>query len=430
MKNTTLNLVFTTLFLFLLFPHHLVGEGYSLAECRELALKNNVAVKNADLEVAASEQTKRAAFTNYFPTVSATGMLFKNSEKLVDLGVVSLIDKVNFGGIVAMQPLFAGGGMLTGNRLAGVGKEVSEKRRVLSRNEVLLKVEEQYWGVVALDEKIATADLYGKMLDDLVKQAEDAYRLGVIAKNDLLKVTVQRQEVQLQQLQLANGRQIAPMALCQFLGIEYDPLLVLTDTLKEPLPPESVYLEAEKALPLRAESSLLDLNVRAEKLRTRMKLGEYLPQLGLGAAGYYMKTMPDQGKYQGALFLSLSVPISGWWGGSSVLQERKYRERMAENNRCDNSELMLLEIRKGWYELTESYREVDLAVKLASQAEENLRVNDDSYRQGLSLLSDLLDAQAMFQQSRSRLADARKGNRLKLIRYLHATGRYAEAERL
>ena len=73
MKNTNLNLVFTTLFLFFLFPHHLVGEGYSLAECRELALKNNVAVKNAALEVAASEQTKRAAFTNYFPTVSATG---------------------------------------------------------------------------------------------------------------------------------------------------------------------------------------------------------------------------------------------------------------------------------------------------------------------------------------------------------------------
>ena len=92
MKNTTLNLVFTTLFLFLLFPHHLVGEGYSLAECRELALKNNVAVKNAALEVAASEQTKRAAFTNYVPPVSATGMHFKNSEKLVDLGVVSLID--------------------------------------------------------------------------------------------------------------------------------------------------------------------------------------------------------------------------------------------------------------------------------------------------------------------------------------------------
>ena len=103
---------------------------------------------------------------------------------------------------------------------------------------------------------------------------------------------------------------------------------------------------------------------------------------------------------------------------------------MAENNRGDSRELMLLEIRKGWYELTESYREVDLAVKLAAQAEESLRVNDDSYRQGLSLLSDLLDAQAMFQQSRSRLADARKGNRLKLIRYLHATGRYVEAERL
>ena len=52
-------------------------HAYTLDECLELALKNNVRIRNADNDLNAAKLQKKAAFTNYFPTVSAAGGGFR-----------------------------------------------------------------------------------------------------------------------------------------------------------------------------------------------------------------------------------------------------------------------------------------------------------------------------------------------------------------
>ncbi|HPB03183.1 MAG TPA: TolC family protein, partial [Bacteroidales bacterium] len=54
----------------------------SLDSCRKMALKNNAAVQNADIELMQAEKTKQAAFTKYFPQVSATGVAFKSNSSV------------------------------------------------------------------------------------------------------------------------------------------------------------------------------------------------------------------------------------------------------------------------------------------------------------------------------------------------------------
>jgi len=145
------------------------ADDYTLARCRELALKNNVAVRNADLEVAAARELKRSAFTRYFPSVSASGLAMSFDDPVLQLGSMSLLDKLTLGSVTVVQPLFAGGRIIAGNKLAEVGRQASEQKRRLSENETLLKTEEQYWLIVSLDEKVKTLDLYTQMLDDLGK---------------------------------------------------------------------------------------------------------------------------------------------------------------------------------------------------------------------------------------------------------------------
>ena len=53
-----------------------------------------------------------------------------------------------------VQPVFAGGRIVNGNRLAALGVDAGENRARLARNDVLLKTEEQYWRVVTLDKKL------------------------------------------------------------------------------------------------------------------------------------------------------------------------------------------------------------------------------------------------------------------------------------
>lgn len=58
-----------------------------------------------------------------------------------------------------------------------------------------------------------------------------------------------------------------------------------------------------------------------------------------------------------------------------------------------------------------------------AQAQENLKLNEVSYENGLSTLTDLLEAQAMLQQMNDQSTDARANYRNHVVSYLQVTGR-------
>ncbi|HEX3072359.1 MAG TPA: TolC family protein, partial [Ignavibacteriales bacterium] len=222
----------------------------TLDEGKQLTLENNTSVKNGKLEVEAAKQIRKAAITAYFPTVSAMGAMFEAQENLMEIetaggnlpvydgnpvnlltpaqfaympaSTMGLLKKGTFGSIMAVQPLFAGGRIINGNKLAALGRDVSEEKSKLAVDDALIKTEESYWQIVSLEEKHNTILKYEELLNSLYKQVDDAYTHGVTSKNDLLKVKLKKSEVALNKSKLENGIKLAKMAFCQHIGIEYD----------------------------------------------------------------------------------------------------------------------------------------------------------------------------------------------------------------
>lgn len=423
----------------------------TLDEGKQLTLENNTSVKNGKLEVEAAKQIRKAAITAYFPTVSAMGAMFEAQENLMEIetaggnlpvydgnpvnlltpaqfaympaSTMGLLKKGTFGSIMAVQPLFAGGRIINGNKLAALGCNVSEEKSKLAVDDALIKTEESYWQIVSLEEKHNTILKYEELLNSLYKQVDDAYTHGVTSKNDLLKVKLKKSEVALNKSKLENGIKLAKMAFCQHIGIEYDSTLALTDTLTVQGMPESYYVDNAEALKLRTEYKLLQRSVRAEELKTNMKLGEYLPKAGVGVNGIYMKLDEADSRTLGMVFGTVQVPISGWWEASHTLKERSLQEQIAKNNLKENSELLTLQMEKAWQDLTDSYKQYLMTEDAFAQAEENLKVNEDSYNNGLIGVSDLLEAQALCQQAQNEVTESKAGYRNKQVVYLKITGR-------
>jgi outer membrane protein len=300
---------------------------------------------------------------------------------------------------------------------------VSEDKGRLARNEVLRSTEGQYWQIVSLAEKARTIESYEALLRRLQAQVEDAYGAGLVMKNDVLKVKLQLSGVLLNKSKVVNGKTLATMAFCRHLGIAYDPALELTDALPVDDPPDACRVDHRAAIEGRPEYKLLEASVRAERLKTSMTLGEYLPQLGVGIAGMYMKMDSAKATTNGLVFGTLSISLSGWWEGSHALGQQKAREEVAKNTLRDSKELLLLQMEKAWEDLTEADRELALCRESEAQADENLKVNQDGYDTGLITISDLLEAQALRQQARDRLTEAMADFRVKLVDYLQVTGR-------
>ena len=423
----------------------------SLEESKQLALQNNAKSKNSKLETEASQQIRKSAFTNYFPSISAGGLMWSAQKSLMEAGVqggdlpvydgdpanlanatqfayfpsstIGLLKKGTVGYINAVQPIFTGGRIIYGNKLASLGVEVSEFKEKLTKDEIILKTEEQYWQIVSLAEKQKTVQKYEDLLNRLLLQVNDAYNSGIVMKNDVLKVKLKLSEILLNKSKLDNGRKLATMAFCQQIGIPYDSTLVLKEELNIPDLPQSYFVDKNEALKNRVEYSLLEKSVEAEKLQTNMKLGEYLPSAGIGVSGMYMKFDESKERTLGMVFGTVSAPISGWWGGLHELQERSIKEEITENNFKDNSELLLLQIEKAWQDLNDAYKQYLLSKESKAQAEENFKVNEDSYKNGLSTVSDLLEAQALLQQTQDQLTEAKANYLGKKTTYLQVTGR-------
>ena len=400
----------------------------SLEECREMALENNAKMKNARLDVEEAREGKKEAFTKYFPNVSAVGTAFKANHGMMDMSVIpgllelSMMDDGLLGGVTAIQPVFAGGQIVNGNKLADLALEVSRYQMRQSEDEVALTVERYYWQWISLHEKLRTIEIVESLVGSLYKDVEVAVGAGVTTRNDLLQVQLKKNGVASDRLRVENGLRLSKMVLAQYIGIGEDDFEIDFTLPAEVPSPELYRVSHEEALPTTLSYKLLEKNVEAARLQQKLKVGQYLPTVGIGA-GYMYHNLLDKDRPFGMVFATVAIPISDWWGGSHAIRKQKLQVKAAEYSRQNANELLLVQMRKLWNELEESYRQVKLSEEAIATAEENVRLNTDYYKAGTVTLSDLLDAQSLLQQSRDQYTGDYTAYLIKRTEYLQATGR-------
>lgn len=418
-----------------------------LDSCKAYAIENNKRIKEARLELEASAQAKKNAFTNYFPKVDAGGIAMKANKGLIELETpemnlpvfdgnpanlpnatqfaympsmpLELLDYTNAGYISAIQPLYLGGRVRNGNKLATLGQEVSAYQVDLSTDKVLVKTEDFYWTIVALEEKKITLQRYEELLINLKKDVEIAYDAGLINRSDLLKVEIELNQVRANKLKLDNGLQLLKMTLAQHIGVPYSDEFGIEIIALDASAPERLYLNPSAALLNRTEYKMLNKAVEAETLQKNMTRGEYLPTVAVGVQGLYLDIMENQNTY-GLAFATVTVPISDWWGGSHKMKEHKIKLEAAQNNLEEKSELLILQINKSYNDMLESHSQIRVAESTSMQTEEHLKVVQDNFDAGVIGTSDLLEAQALHQQSLDAVVDAKTVYRVKQAYYLQA----------
>lgn len=391
------------------------------------ALQNNVRMKNADNDLEAARQAKKQAFTKYFPTVSATGIGYMADKGLLEMSLapgmeMSMMKNGIMGGVSAQLPLFTGGRILNANRLADVGVETSRQQQRMSHNEVVLTAETYFWQAVMLKEKLKTVEAVERQLDKFAKDADAAVAAGVSDRNDLLQVNLRKNETRSNRITLENALTTAKCLLAQYTGHDGDSIDVSAD-MSGGLPPSplQLYAEPQTALANTAEYALMEQNVKANRLKYKMTVGQNLPTVAIGG-GYMYDDLMDKSHQFWIGFATVSIPLSGWWGGSHEMKKQRLAVRNAENTLLDNSQLLVIDMENKWNDMNDAYRKIGIAMESIAQAEENLRLHDDYYRAGTATMSDLLEAQTLYQNSRSAYVEAYAEYQIKKREYLQATG--------
>ncbi len=421
------------------------AQNLSLDSCRAMSLRNNVAVKNAALDVAAAKEVKRQVFTKYFPNISVMAGGYHALNPLFEYGIddvesaaardllhnlyyeygaalglpnsITLCENGTVVGATAVQPIFMGGQILNGNRLANVGVQASELQSQLTQEQIVQQVEENYWLIVSLHEKRKTLQQALTFLDTLHRDVAIAKASGLVTQNDSLKVTLKQNEMRSNLLRVNNGITLATMALCQTIGIDYAPEIVLTDTipLAELLTENQTDLQT--AVANRKETQLLALNVEAEQLRKKMAVGETLPHLMVGASTSYGNPIFEKYSANGLAFVTLQVPLTNWWETAHKIKQQNYVIQKAENQRVDLMQKMQLETQQAYQNVQEAAAQIALMEESVQSGYANLQSAKINYEAGMTAISELLEAQTLYRQAQDQLTDAKIDYRLKLSIY-------------
>lgn len=391
------------------------------------ALQNNVRMKNADNDLEAARQAKKQAFTKYFPTVSATGIGYMADKGLLEMSLgpgmeMSMLKNGVMGGVSAQLPVFTGGRILNANRLADVGVETSRLQRRMSEKEVVLTAETYFWQAVMLKEKLKTVEAVERQLAKFANDAEAAVTAGVSDRNDLLQVNLKKNETRSNRITLENALTTAKRLLAQYTGHAGDSIDVSAD-MSGGLPPSplQLYADPSAALPHTTEYAMMEQNVKANRLKYKMTVGQNLPTVAVGGRYMYDDLM-DKSHQFWVGFATVSIPLSGWWGGSHEMKKQRLAVRNAENTLKDNGQLLVIDMENKWNDMNDAYRKISIAMESIAQAEENLRLHNDYYRAGTATMSDLLEAQTLYQNSRSAYVEAYADYQIKKREYLQATG--------
>ena len=419
----------------------------SVQDCIDMALENNIELKNSQLEIEKAKATKKEARTAYLPTVTTQAIAFDAINPLLTFGINDIdnaqlrqilytlyaeyganmgLDKeysfIQDGVILnamAIEPIYAGGRIRNGNKLAQLGIEVAEYQSLMKEDEVRLQTETLYWQIVALQEKNATLDYLDRLLDTLDKDLTGAIEAGLALPTDQYKLRVKQNESQLNRKKLNDGITLMKMLLAQYIGADSQSL-TLTDTLGIETEPSAYFQAVDEAVAQRSESHLLDLSLKAEDLKKKMTLGEALPSLMVGGSANY-NTITEYSKPNALVFAMLQIPITDWHKTSFKLKKHDLDAEAAENTRRDLTEKMQLQTNQAWFNLEQSWLRITMAQTALKDAESNLKVTEDYYDAGLVALSDVLEAQALLKQSRDEMTDSRAAYRINLVTYRQLT---------
>ena len=449
----------------------------TLEQCRIIALDSSAILRNAQLMEEKTELDRKAVITNFLPKFSGYGLYLWTSESFdYDFSGGALpiyknvygnlvpdlmkdpagnivynngipvfnqyavippmtlsVDLANTltAGVSVTQPVFMGGKIISGYRMAALGTEMARLNSELKAEEVTVSVDEAYWMYVKTCKLLETAESLDSTVSEVYRFVEDAIDVGMATSTDLVKVEVQRNNAALAVAKARNGKRLSMMNLCHILGlpltteIEVDQSGFTLDSTA--VIPESIAMGCD-SIENRTDYRLLAGQAELKRRNVDFVRSDFLPQLGVMASygySYGLKLMDETLLNQAGftVMATLKVPIFAWGEGYLKIKSAKKEYEMAQNELERLSGMMELEKAKNSYAVSEAALQVRLAESSLKSAENNLKVCRDQYELGMETIVNVLEAQSQWNKCSCDYISAVADYKLSCTKYLKSIGR-------
>lgn len=435
----------------------------TLDSCRSMALANNKEIKLASLKIEQAGYQRNEAAAAYKPSIDFEGAYTYNQKKLalvdqdqmlpikvfnpltqgyeyellvnpatgepviVDGHPVPLqtallpksaltynIHNVFAGALTVTQPIYMGGKIKAMNEITRYAEQLAISMRNSKVEDVIYSVDAAYWQVVSLQAKHHLAENYVKLVESLDNDVKAMVKEGVATRSQLLAVDVKLNEAQVDLTRVNNGLVLSRMLLAQTCGMPINDQFKLADEDKETLAettlrPTNINMNTVYAQ--RSDIHSLELATKIFEEKANVARSEMMPQIA--AIGAYHAMNPNSyngfaNKFGFAFSVGVIAKIPIWhWGGLTNKHKAAQADaRMKHLELEDAREKIQLQVSQASFRYQESYKTYGVACKNLTKADENLRMAELAFKEGISTADDVLKAQTAWLMANSEKIDA------------------------
>ncbi len=311
------------------------------------------------------------------------------------------------------QPLYTGNKISSTREAAELLAKASSLDMDKDKFDVTINTKSVYWN---LQKSIKYKKLTDENINQIQTHLSELQNLkaqGLATENDILKMQVQLSEANLRQMDAQNMILLSTVNLNNILHLplntEIEPETEATSTNNR----SSVLNELiEKAQKSRPEIGATDYRLQATKASLEATKGGYLPQIALTGNLLYanpnQRIFPNKDQFDATWDIGVSFSYDLWNWGTTNHQVTQVEAQITQTQDALSQvkEMISVEITQNYLNANLAKKKISVSEESTKQADENYRVTNEKFKNGMALNSDLIDAELLVLQAKINLLQA------------------------
>jgi len=416
-------LIITAILYFFIAPQILSQQKLSITvdEAIQIGLKNSKSLHSSSMRVKASSARVSEVSSSRLPSIRFTGVYTRLSKIdpftiMMPTGPFVLSPSIlnNYQLKMSLaQPLFTGFRLKSSSEAAEFQLKASEVELTKDGLETAFAVRNAYWSLFKAQEMKKVVDEIVLQMKAHLKDASNLLAQGMLTNNDVLKLQVQLSDVQLKQLEAANGVQLAQVNLNNTLGIQ-----LVSEVDVKSVPQVQTKSEVElsallnKAFDKRGELKAADYRAKASESNVSIAKSRWYPEVSLYGNYYYnrpnQRVFPSKDAFKDTWDAGIMVSMDVWNWLATSHQTDQAEAGLAQSLDAVGmlKDGITLEVTQNFLNFQQAKQKIVITKLTVEQAEENQRITSEKFKNGVALSSDLIDAEVALLSAKTNYTSA------------------------
>ena len=384
-------------------------EAIDLGVANSHLLKNNKA-KIDEAVAAVTEATERK-----LPDASVSGSyLYLPVKPIINLksdsagGFGGNVKQAMYGIVSVSLPIYAGGKLRYGIEAAKYLEQAARLDADEDREAVIFNTVNAFSNLYKSGAAVNIVKENLQQSNQRVKDFSNLEKNGLLARNDLLKVSLQSSNIELALLDAESNFKLASVNMALMLGLPEQTLLIPDSvSLQQTTNVKTMEEYEQLALLERKDAASLLLRKKVADIGIKNVKADYYPSLAL-TAGYVAADIPGLITITNAVNVGAGVKysISSLWKTKSKIAQAEARVQQITSNQLMLNDNIRLQINQSYQSYLLSQKKIEVYKKAVEQATENYRITKNKYDNALATTTDLLDADVAQLQTKLNLSNA------------------------